>query len=163
MNLLIGVVSALLQYQLFAAHPILRLYPTLVDGSVAPGTFAGVLLLINTALAARHPQTSAATTLMIYLAEVALASPLIQVFVPLPQLPPPDLWLGVAAVLVSVASVAGGLHGVYLAATAAPAAVAVLLLREPPAAGEHIGLVLVLLGVVLVALAAGRPRRDKTL
>lgn len=159
MKLLIGIVSALLQYQLFAAHPILRLYPSLVDGAAGPGAFAGVLLLTNIAIAARHPQTSATTALMLYIAEAALASPLVHAIAPLPQLPPPDLWLGAAAVLVTVASAAGGAHGIYLSATAAPAALAAALIKETPTAGEHVGIALVIAGVLLVAIAAGWPRK----
>ncbi len=125
----IGVAAAVLQYLMFVGHPVLSLYPRLVDGALGEGVFAAVLLALNLAVATRFPYTTAFSTATLYLAEATLASPLLRSLLPLPELPTPDLWLGVSAVLLLIAASARGLHGAYLAASAAPAA-AILYLRD---------------------------------
>jgi len=125
----IGAAAAVLQHLMFVGHPVLSLYPRLVDGALGEGVFAAVLLALNLAVAVRFPYTAAFSTATFYLAEAVLASPLLRSLLPLPELPTPDLWLGVSAVLLLIAASARGLHGAYLAASAAPAA-AVLYLRD---------------------------------
>lgn len=151
MRPLLGVIAGVLQYLMFAGHPILQIYPRLIDSAFGQGVFAAIVILANLATAWRYPQTAAYTTLALYLAEVALASPLVRSSAPLPELQPPDVSQGVATVLLSIAASAKGSQGLYLALTAAPASLAlylkdVVLFRNPA-----LGLALIVAGAAALA------------
>jgi hypothetical protein len=111
MRPLIGVAAALLQYVMFIEHPVLSLYPRIVDGALGGGAFALGLLVTNLAMAMRFPYTAAFATATLYLSEAALASPMLRGLLPLPELPQPDPWLGAASVLLMIAASAGGYTG----------------------------------------------------
>jgi hypothetical protein len=90
MKPLIGGASAALQYLMFINHPILSLYPRLIDGALGQGAFAAVILLLNLAASIRSPYTAAFSATTLYLAESALSSPILRALLPLPELPQPD-------------------------------------------------------------------------
>jgi hypothetical protein len=154
----IGAAAAVLQYLMFVGHPVLSLYPRLVDGALGGGAFAAVLLALNLAVAMRFPYTAAFSTATLYLAEAVLASPLLRTLLPLPELPAPDIWLGAAAVLLLVAASARGLHGAYLAATAAPAALVLYLKDAAPRLDATVAAVLLVAGAALLVYATRSSR-----
>ncbi|AET31726.1 hypothetical protein [Pyrobaculum ferrireducens] len=158
MRPIIGALSGVLQYMMFSAHPILSIYPRSVDGALGQGAFAALLIVVNLAVSTRYPYTSAFSTLTLYLAEAALSSPTLRLALPLPELPPPDTALGVAAVLLLVASSAEGIHGLYLASAAAPAAALILLKDLAPRLDYPAALALFLLGLSLVVYATKSSR-----
>jgi len=154
----IGAAAAVLQYLMFLRHPVLSLYPRLVDGALGEGAFAAVLLVLNLAVAMRFPYTAAFSTATLYLAEAALASPFLRSLLPLPELPTPDLWLGVSTVLLLIAASARGLHGAYLAATAAPAAAVLYLKDALPTVDAAIAAGLLVAGAALLVYATRSSR-----
>ncbi|MEZ0318993.1 MAG: hypothetical protein ABWK05_03235 [Pyrobaculum sp.] len=153
MNPLVGLASALLQYYLFATHPVLRIYPHILDAALGPGAFAALLLAANILLSTRHPYTSAFTTLTLYLSEVALSSPPLRLLLPLPELPQPDAWTGAAAVLLLIAASAKGLHGALLALAATPALPALYLSDWLPPLDPPVSIALAVAGLLLIAYA----------
>lgn len=158
MSPLIGLASALLQYYLFATHPVLRIYPNALDSALGPGTFAGFLLLANILLSTRRPYTSAFTTLTLYLSAAALSSPLLRLLLPLPELPQPDTWAGALAVLLVIAASAEGLHGALLALAATPALLA-LYINWPQPLDPLVAAALTVAGLSLIVYASKSRQR----
>jgi len=158
MRPLYGLATAAVQYVLFVGHPILSIYPRALDHWAGPGAFAAFLLLINLALSLKRPYTAAFATLVLYLAEAALTSPTLRLFVALPEVPPPSPWLGLAAALLTVATAVEGAHGLYLAAAGAPAAALLLAKDYAPRLDYTAGLALAAIGLALL-LWATRPAR----
>ncbi|MCX8137631.1 hypothetical protein [Pyrobaculum aerophilum] len=158
MRPVIGVLAGILQYFMFASHPVLSLYPRAVDGALGQGAFAAVLLLVNLAVSLRHPYTSAFSALTLYLAEVALSSPVLRLFIPLPELPAPDVTYGAASVLLLIAASAEGLLGLYLASTGLPAAAVLALKDLAPRLDYPLALALLITGLVLVAITTRSSR-----
>ena len=161
MRPLVGVASALLQYALFADHPLLRIYPTLADSALGPGSFAFLLLLINAAASMRNPRAPALAALLVYLAEVALASPTLRAHLPLPQLPEPNPLMGILAVLLVIAASARGLHGLYLALTATPGALAYLVKDVVPHFDPQLSAAFITAGFMLIAVAVVLDVRER--
>ena len=134
MRPLYGLATAAVQYVLFVGHPILSIYPRALDHWASPGAFAAFLLIINLALSLKRPYTAAFATLVLYLAEAALASPTLRLFVALPEVPPPSPWLG-------------------LAAAGAPAAALLLAKDYAPRLDYTAGLALAAIGLALLVWA----------
>lgn len=146
----VGILAGVIQYLIFAGHPVLSIYPRLIDGALGGGVFAALLLLLNTAASTKYPTTSALATLGLYLASAALSSPVLRSVAPLPELPPPATELGVASALLFIAATARGLYGAYLAASAAPAAALIYIKDFLPRVGDWAGLALAAAGLALI-------------
>lgn len=138
--------------------PVLSLYPRLLDGALSRCALVAVLLALNLAVAMRFPYTAAFSTATLYLAEAVLASPPPQNPSALPEQPAPDIRLGAAAFHPLVAASARGLHGVYLAAAAAPAAVVLYLKDAAPRLDATVAAGLLVAGAALIVYATRSSR-----
>jgi hypothetical protein len=136
---------------------VLSLYPRLLDGALSRCALVAVLLTLNLAVAMRFPYTAALSTATLYLAEAVLASPP-QNPSALPEQPAPDIRLGAAAFHPLVAASARGLHGVYLAAAAAPAAVVLYLKDAAPRLDATVAAGLLVAGAALIVYATRSSR-----
>jgi len=142
-NTATGLLGGALIYLMTYDHPILRIYPTVIDGILGEGAYLVILLTLSGLANARTPAVAPLAAFVLYLSEVFLSSILLRT-------PRPLVYYGVASLLLFMTSRADDVkRGIYLSSIGAIASIIALSSFEVPQFGEG-GYALLIAGLILI-------------